>query len=366
MQDTPAPFSATLSPSHAAPQHGPRPLPLFLAILWRETEGDHGLRTRAFAGLRRFQRAARQKPPGAKRCIATQGRAKLIQFEAVPAENGPARPVVFVPSLINPPDVLDLAPDNSMLRFLAAQGHQVYQIDWSEPAAQDRDQDIAGHVTELLLPLLATLPEAPVLVGYCLGGTMAIAAASLMPCAALATIAAPWHFDGYPEEFRTQTGETWRASQPACDRLGLMPMEVLQGGFWSLDPLKTIAKYADFANLPEDDPRYQAFLRLEDWVNEGAPLTYAAGRELIEQFYGANIPGTGQWQVGGQIIDPATLRCPSLAIASTTDRLVPYAATPSATVALSLDLGHVGMVVGRSAPDRLWKPLSIWLSSHGA
>lgn len=242
----------------------------------------------------------------------------------------------------------------------------MYQVDWGSPEAVDRNQDVASHVTEILLPLLKHLPDAPVLVGYCLGGTMAIAAASLMPCAALATIAAPWYFDAYPEEFRGQTGSTWQANKAACDRLGLMPMEVLQGGFWSLDPRRTIAKYADFADLPEEDPRFQSFLLLEDWVNEGAPLTFGAGRELVEQFYGANAPGTGQWRVGEQIIDPGALTCPSLAIASTTDQLVPFGATPPATDSLSLDLGHVGMVVGRSAPDRLWKPLSAWLSGQGA
>lgn len=334
--------------------------------MWQETNGDPEFRKRAFAGLRRFQTAARQKPLAPKRCIATEGRAKLIQYEAVVPTPARGKPVVFIPSLINPPDVLDLAPDNSLLRHLANQGHQIYQVDWGAPGLDDRDQDITAHVTDLLLPLVARLPEPPVLVGYCVGGTMAIAAASLMPCAALATIAAPWYFDAYPEDFRTQTREAWQASQAACDRLGLMPMEVLQGGFWSLDPRRTIAKYADFSDLSEDDARFDAFLLLEDWVNEGAPLTYSAGRELIEQFYGANVPGTGDWRVGGRIIAPAALACPSLAIASTTDRLVPYGATPPATTSLSLDLGHVGMIVGRSAPDRLWKPLSAWLTGQGA
>lgn len=356
----------TLPPSHVAPQHGPRPLPLFLAILWRETQGDPGFRKRAFAGLRRFQTVARQTPANVKRCVAEQGRAKLLQIEAVSPVRQRGRPVIFIPSLINPPDVLDLAPDNSLLRFLVSQGHKVYQIDWGTPGPADRDQDVAAHVTELLLPLVERFSDGPVFVGYCLGGTMAIAAASLMSCGALATIAAPWYFDAYPEEFRTQTTTTWQANQSACDRLGLMPMEVLQGGFWSLDPRRTIAKYADFADLSEGDPKFQSFLLLEDWVNEGAPLTYAAGHELIEQFYGANFPGNGRWRVGGRIIDPGALSCPSLAIASTTDRLVPYGATPPATEGLSLDLGHVGMVVGRAAPDRLWKPLSAWLSEQGA
>lgn len=273
--------------------------------------------------------------------------------------------MLFIPSLINAPDVLDLAPDNSLLRFLSDAGHDVYQIDWGCPAPEDRDQDIGGHVTQLLLPLIASLPRPPALVGYCLGGTMAIAAAILAPCRALATIAAPWRFDAYPDSFRDNTRQTWTAAQPMCRDLGLMPMEILQQGFWSLDPRRTIEKYAAFADMAADDRRHDGFLLVEDWVNEGAPLTYAAGRDLIEHFYGANWPGSGQWTIKGKVIDPASHAGPSLAIASVTDRIVPGEARPPADQEILLQLGHVGMIVGRAAPDALWKPLSAWLKAQG-
>lgn len=273
---------------------------------------------------------------------------------------------MFVPSLINAPDVLDLSPDNSLLRFLAAAGHDIYQIDWGSPGPADRDQDMAGHVTELLLPLMAQLPAPPVLVGYCLGGTMAIAAATIAPCAALATLAAPWRFAAYPQTFREQTRAAWDASAAGSEALGVMPIEVLQAGFWSLDPRRTIEKYAAFADLAEDDPRYAAFLLLEDWVNEGAPLTLATGRDLILNFYGHDLPGKGEWTVGGRAIDPAALPCPTLTISSCTDSIVPHAARPPSVAELELDAGHVGMVVGRAAPEKLWRPLSRWLSSQCA
>ena len=37
------------------------------------------------------------------------------------------------------------------------------------------------------------------------------------------------------------------AAQPLTERLGLLPMEVLQSAFWSLDPERTIAKFEAFA-----------------------------------------------------------------------------------------------------------------------
>ncbi|MET0363191.1 MAG: alpha/beta fold hydrolase [Sphingobium sp.] len=363
MTDSPPPFAHSLTPSNVAPQHGPRPLPLFLSILWRETEGDPAFRERAFAGLRRFQRAARPQHERPVRTVANQGRARLLHYEAV--DKSDRLPNLFAPSLINAPDVLDISPDNSLLRHLSAKGHDIYQIDWGYPAEEDRDQDVAGHATDLLLPLMATLPRPPILVGYCLGGTIAMAAASLAPCSALATIAAPWHFNAYPEIFRTQTHQAWAGAEPVCRDLGVMPMEVLQQGFWSLDPRRTIEKYAAFGDMAEDDRGYDAFLLLEDWVNEGAPLTLAAGNELIEDFYGANITGLGEWIVGGKTIDPAALPFPTLNISSSTDQIVPLDARPSAQEQRILHQGHVGMIVGRTARENLWEPLSEWLSAQG-
>jgi polyhydroxyalkanoate synthase len=296
--------------------------------------------------------------------MATEGRAKLLHYEPLSAIPPKRAPVIFMPSLINAPDVLDISPDNSLLRYLSAQGHDVYQVDWGSPTGADRDQDIGGYATGLLLPLVRHLPP-PILVGYCLGGTIAIAAAALMPCTALATIAAPWLFNAYPNLFREQTRQAWTLAEPTCRDLGVMPMEVLQGGFWSLDPRRTIAKFADFGDLADDDPRFASFLLLEDWVNEGAPMTFAAGHDLIERFYHADLPGSGQWVVDGVTIDPAALPFPTLAISSSTDRIAPHDARPPATESLQLDLGHVGMIVGRSARKQLWEPLSAWLSAQG-
>ena len=45
---------------------------------------------------------------------------------------GEGRPVLFVPSLINPPNVLDMG-DRSLLRWLAGQGRRVLLLDWGWP-----------------------------------------------------------------------------------------------------------------------------------------------------------------------------------------------------------------------------------------
>lgn len=310
----------------------------------------------ALAGLRRYQSAPRPPRPPATPLIARVGRATLTDF------GGEGPPVVFVPSLINPPHVLDLAESNSLLRWLATQGHRPMLVDWGWPEPGERELDIAGHVETLLLPLLRGLGEPVSLAGYCLGGTMALAAATRLPVRSLTLIAAPWNFDGFSERARADIVGLWNQVRPTAEALGMVPMEALQVGFWRLDAAKTIRKFEDFGALPAGDSRAAAFVTLEDWANDGPPLTLAAGRDLLAHLFGANVTGRGEWIVGGRVVDPATLACPVFDIASTRDRIVPAASAARIGDRLELDLGHVGMIVGGKGRAALWEPLAHWLS----
>ncbi|MEG3164866.1 alpha/beta hydrolase [Sphingomonas sp. PB2P19] len=338
-----------------APQHGPRPLPLFLTLLQAETAADADRTTRALAGLNAYQDAVREPPMPAMPVAAQVGRVTLRDY------GGTGRPVVFVPSLINPPGILDLSAETSLLRWIATQGMRAFLVDWGTPTAQDRDLDLADHVDRLLVPLLAGLATPPVLVGYCLGGTLAIAAAASMPVAAVATIAAPWHFAGYGEPARAALAAMWTAVEPAASALGLLPIEVLQTAFWQLDPGRTIAKYETFARMPADSPAARAFVRLEDWANTGAPLPYAAARTLFADCIATDRPGRGAWLIGDTIVDPLRLECPTVEFVSLTDRIVPAATAIGFADRRDLALGHVGMIVGGRARTALWDPLVAWI-----
>src|SRR3546814_16036834 len=46
---TPSIPNAAIAPNYTAPQHGPRPLPLFLKMLWQQTRNDTDFRLKAFA-----------------------------------------------------------------------------------------------------------------------------------------------------------------------------------------------------------------------------------------------------------------------------------------------------------------------------
>src|SRR3990167_1400101 len=103
-----------------APQHGPRPLPLFLAHLWRETENDPDLRRAALIGLRRYETAPRRPLPPHGEVHTRCGAAKLLHVGG--AKKYPRRPVVMIPSLINQHHILDLSERASLARYLGECG----------------------------------------------------------------------------------------------------------------------------------------------------------------------------------------------------------------------------------------------------
>jgi polyhydroxyalkanoate synthase len=314
----------------------------------------------ALAGLRRYQEAPRAPAPEPMPAIAETEGAMLRDY------GGSGPPVLFVPSLINPPTILDLGEERSLLRWLARQGRRVLLLDWGWPGETRKAFDVADHVERILLPLARSLEEPADLVGYCLGGTMAAAAARRAGARSLVTIAAPWRFSGFPDESRARLARLWNDSRPAVAALGLLPMEVLQSAFWSLDPARTVAKFEAFAEMAEGSLEARMFVTLEDWANDGPPVSGAAARELFEDFFAADRPGRGEWEVGGAPVRPEALDMPVLDIVSTSDRIVPAASAMPAGERLELAQGHVGMVVGSKAKEALWEPLAAWLSRTAA
>jgi polyhydroxyalkanoate synthase subunit PhaC len=343
----------SLLPEHSAPQHeggpqrAPRPLPLFLALVRDVSERDPELARDALAGLRAYETAERfERPPPRPEVARVRGACLRDQGGAGP-------PLVLVPSLINPPRILDLDAGVSLTGAIARMGRNCLLLDWGAADARG-ELSVAGHVEQLLLPLLSALGEPVALVGYCLGGTMAIAAANLVPVERLATIAAPWHFAAYPERSKAELQDMWRHSRGAAQQLGALPMEVLQAAFWSLDPERTVRKFAAFGRLDPASAEARRFIELEEWANEGEPLPYPAARELIEGMFACDLPGAGGWTVAEQVVEDR-LPVPALYLTAEHDRIAPAATVPAGEQ-VAIPSGHVGMIVG-SARGQLHRAL---------
>jgi polyhydroxyalkanoate synthase len=316
-------------------EHAPRPLPLFLELVRRTSEKDPELARDALAGLRVYERAIRDAAPAPRpECARAQG-------SCLRDHGGEGPPLVLVPSLINPPNILDLDAEVSLSAAIAAMGRRVLLLDWGKADARSH-LSVADHVEYLLLPLLRSISEPAALIGYCLGGTMAIAAANLIATERVITLAAPWNFARYPEASRAALADMWTHAKVAAQELGALPMEVLQAAFWSLDPERTVTKFAEFGPLDPASAQARRFIALEDWANEGEPLPFPAAKELIEDLFGSDLPGSGQWRVGGRLAESVPNAVHLLAA---NDRIAPAATAPSGEQ-VAIPSGHVGMIVG--------------------
>lgn len=86
-------------------------------------------------------------------------------------------PLLFIPPWINKFYILDLRPENSLVRWLLDQGHNVFLISWVNPDASLRAKDFERYMTEgplTALEVIATVTAQKKVhaTGYCLGGTL--------------------------------------------------------------------------------------------------------------------------------------------------------------------------------------------------
>ncbi|RYI27321.1 MAG: alpha/beta hydrolase, partial [Acetobacteraceae bacterium] len=97
--------------------------------------------TRLLAGVAAYRaypwRRELPDPPA----IWAEGGSRLLDYSG-----GNGQAVVFVPSLINRAQVLDLLPGGSLLRFLAGQGIRPLLLDWGEPGPVERGFGLTDYI----------------------------------------------------------------------------------------------------------------------------------------------------------------------------------------------------------------------------
>ena len=178
------PLLPDLLPRALAESHGPQsdipdprasldPVRLIEAVALAAKE-----RLQTFAdGVALYQAHGRQRQLVAPDASWQRGAATLRDYGGI----GPA--VLVVPSLINRSTILDLAPDRSLLRTMAAEGLHTFLLDWGYPGEAERAFTVEDYIDGVIIPALeevkARTGQAPRLVGYCMGGTLAAALAVL-------------------------------------------------------------------------------------------------------------------------------------------------------------------------------------------
>lgn len=316
-------------------------------------------------GIERYRTHPYQRPLAEPPTVWREGSARLLDYGS--GKGG--QPALFVPSLINRAYVLDLDEQRSLMRFLAQNGIRPYLLDWGIPSEGERSFGIDAYVSRLHAAL-AQFKQPPHLVGYCMGGNLALAAALTKPelIRSLALLATPWdfHADEACKAEALRAALLYKSWRPGCSLVGELPVDLIQTLFALLNPLTPQRKFMALADETDED-EVRDFVVLEDWLNDGVPLTLPVADSCIYSWYERNDPARGEWQVLGQTIDPKKLLMPALVIVPENDRIVTPTsalalanALPSRTI-INVPLGHIGMIVSHAAPAYSWGPLLAWL-----
>lgn len=279
--------------------------------------------------------------------------------------------VLCVPSLINKAHVLDLTTDRSFVQHLKRQGFRPLVLDWGTPGASEEQFSTADYITAYAIDALRELREqheGPIaLIGYCMGGIFTVAMAQLAALFvdALVLLATPWDFSAEDTPRVLLDPATQIMLRQWIHLSNPVPTVVTQTLFHLIDPWRVQEKYSRFPSLGEAEKQH--FLAVEQWVNDGVPLTQKVAEECFVDWPHGNILTNHQWKVGRRWIEPSSIACPTLAVIPKNDLIVPQGCAlpltreiPRCDVIMP-DAGHVSMVVGSKAKAEMWEPVVKWL-----
>ncbi|CCG42874.1 alpha/beta fold hydrolase [Magnetospirillum molischianum] len=351
---------------------GPETLAQFETALVAEAVRRHAAFLTGIEAYRRHPYRRDLLPPPV---VWHRGSTRLLDYRADVGVNGGV-PVLVIPSLVNRAYILDLSERYSLMRYFSARGLAPFLVDWDAPGLEEQGFTLTDYVLNRLEPMVDRVAEMcgrpPVLVGYCMGGLLALPLAQRRrdSVAALVLLATPFDFAAG----RAETAQLLRILEPSLGAVigaaGCLPVDLLQALFASLDPGLAARKFSAFALLKANSARARDFVALEDWANDGVPLAAAVARECLFGWYGANAPARGDWLIDGRPVRPEEVTVPTLAIVPGRDRIVP----PDSALPLAGRIagarvrmvagGHVGLLTGPRTRTDVLSPLVRWIRRY--
>ncbi|WP_156320390.1 class I poly(R)-hydroxyalkanoic acid synthase [Brevundimonas sp. AAP58] len=286
---------------------------------------------------------------------------ELIQFDAA-TDQQRAIPLLIFPPWINKFYILDLQPENSMIRWLSSQGFTVFVCSWVNPDASMAGHDFDDYLEKGIYRATQKVMEQTGqdrlnTVGYCIGGTLMGAALAHMAVRGdkrvnSTTFFAAQHDFEEAGDLLLFTDEHWlNEIEKQMDAAGgVLPGAAMADTFNALRANDLIWSFFVSNYLMGKEP---AAFDLLFWNADQTRMPKALHMNYLRSMYGANKLTKGEFEIGGERVDLSKVTIPLYFQASREDHIAPMnsvyrsaKAFRNADVTLTLaGSGHIAGVV---------------------
>jgi polyhydroxyalkanoate synthase len=298
---------------------------------------------------------------------------QLIEYKPLTAKVY-EKPFLLVPPCINKFYILDLQPENSLIRYAVSQGHRTFVVSWRNPdesMAQKTWDDYIEHAAIEAIHTVQAITGAPKInaLGFCVGGTIlstalaVLAARGEKPVASATFLTTLINFTdtGILDVFIDENFVKFREQQ--MGQGGLLKGQDLASTFSFLRPNDLVWNYVVGNYLKgETPPPFDLLYWNSDSTNLPGPF-YAW--YLRNTYLENNLVKPSKVKVCGEAIDLGKVDMPVYIYGSREDHIVPiggaYASTQVLPGKKRFVMGASGHIAGVINPPAA-KKRSHWLS----
>jgi polyhydroxyalkanoate synthase len=292
---------------------------------------------------------------------------QLIQYAPLTPKVA-KRPLLVVPPCINKFYIMDLQPENSLIRFMVEQGNTVFLVSWKNPSeAQShlRWDDYLEHGPIAAFKVVQEISGQDQInaLGFCIGGTLLSSALAVLkargesPAASLTLLTTLLDFSDTGEIGLFIDDATLAAREKAIGGGGLLQARELQSTFSALRPNDLVWNYVANHYLKGQSP--QAFDLLY-WNSDSTHLPGPFACWYMRNLYLNNLlREAGKLSMCGTTIDLGALDMPTYLLATREDHIVPWHSAFESTHILGGDIrfvlgasGHIAGVINPASKNK--------------
>ena len=293
------------------------------------------------------------------------------------------RPMLFVPPCINKFYIMDLQPENSLIRHTVSEGHRVFVISWKnagdEISARTWD-DYIEHAAIRAVALVREITGSEQIntLGFCIGGTIlatalaVLAARGEQPAASMTLLTSFLDFSdtGILDVFIDEAMVRLRETTIGAESPGggsLLKGQELATTFSFLRPNDLVWNYVVGNYLKgEAPPAFDLLYWNGDGTNLPGPMyCWYLRNTYLEN----NLVKAGTVRVCGEPVDFSSIAAPAYLYASREDHIVPWTGAYQSTQVLTgkrrFVLGASGHIAGVINPPAK-KKRSHWIGGSAA